>query len=524
MDDALGRLRDRIRTNPYDAGAQAALAHALFDAGKFADARDKALLAAELGAGEFGELVLLAARCALRMDAVDEAGELLRDALRLRLRDLSVPRTDPDFAPLRADPDIRAVLGIPDQPLDRDAGWRFDLAFFAREVRRRAVDPFGLVSPDEFDGAVTWLDRQIPTISDARILLELDRLLVPLRDGHAYVIAAADRSDLLATLPVGFARFEEGFFVVSADRTCTDLLGLDVIALDGNPIEQIEERLWPTICRDNEQWPNELIPFRLREPALLHALGVANAPDRVLLTVRDDHGMRSERLVMADPTRPTEPLGRNFPFPVDWISVQDTLPERPLYIRDNRIPFWYVMLPELDAAYLQINAIRDREDETLAAFTERFFDLLEESPPARLIIDIRLNKGGNTSLEWPLLHRLIGSQWNRRGRLFAIIGRRTWSAAQNFATYLDFHTEVIFVGEPTGSSPIFNGESVEFTLPCSGTRVNISDLLWQSDWPWDRRPWIAPDLYAPPTWEAYRTGRDVALDAIAREIEHPTLL
>jgi hypothetical protein len=290
------------------------------------------------------------------------------------------------------------------------------------------------------------------------------------------------------------------------------------MAVDGTPIAEVTERLWSTICRDNEQWPNELIPFRLREPALLHALGVAAAPDRLLLTVRGDDGTLQERLVLANDEFPTAPLGRNFPFPDEWRTSLDHLPEKPLYVRDLRTPFWFEPLPELDAVYLQFNAVRDRDDETLAAFTERFFALLDATLPERLIIDIRMNKGGNTTLEWPFLHRLIASPWNARGRLFVIIGRRTFSAAQNFSTYLDLHTAATFVGEPTGSCPTFNGESVEFTLPCTGTRVNISDLLWQSGWPDDRRPWIPPDLYAPPTFAAYREGRDVALEAIAREI------
>jgi hypothetical protein len=120
----------------------------------------------------------------------------------------------------------------------------------------------------------------------------------------------------------------------------------------------------------------------------------------------------------------------------------------------------------------------------------------------------------------PLLHRLIGSKVNLRGRLFVIIGRATFSAAQNLASYLDRHTEAIFVGEPTGSSPSFIGETVEFTLPYSKVRANVSDLFWQSTWPMDYRIWIAPTLYCPPTFAAFRANRDPALEAILSYNEH----
>jgi hypothetical protein len=507
-----------VRANPFDGEAQAELARQLFASGDVTAARELAETAAELGAGEFGEMSLLAARCAARLGQIEEARDLLIDAMAGKLRDLELPRTDPDLAQLREDPDIRRLLGIPDRALDRDAGWQFDLRFFAQEVRRRAVDPFGVIREEDYDSAVGWLERHLPELSDARILLELDRLLVPLRDGHAYVAPAPNRTELLAALPLAFYRFQEGTFVIAVSEAYADLVGYELTAIDGTPITEVSERLWSTICRDNEQWPNELLPFRLREPALLHAMGMAAAADRLVLTVRDGDGLLRERVVRADGEFPTAPLGRNFPFPDGWRTPLDHPAEKPLYLRDFHTPFWYEAIPDLDAVYLQFNAVRDRDDETLAAFTERFFALLGATDPARLIIDIRMNKGGNTSLEWPFLHRLIASSWNTPGKLFVIIGRRTFSAAQNFSTYLDFHTEAIFVGEPTGSAPTVNGESIEFTLLNTGTRVNISDLLWQSGWPWDRRPWIPPDLYAPPTFAAYREGRDVALEAIAREI------
>ncbi len=524
MDRTMEHWKRSIAANPFDGNAHAELARLRFATGEIAEARNLAEAGAELEAGEFGELTVLAARCAARLGQIEEARDLLVEAMAAKLRDLELPRNDPDFARLREDPDIRLLLGIPDGPLDRDAGWRFDLRFLAQEVRRRAVDPFGVIRAEDYESAVGWLEHHIPELSDARILLELDRLLVPLRDGHAYVAPALDQTNPLAALPLAFYRFQEGTYVIATSAAYADLVGCELVAVDGTPVAEVSERLWSTICRDNEQWPNELIPFRLREPALLHAMGMAAAPDRLVLTVQDaDGGVLRERLVRADDEFPTAPLGRNFPYPETWVTPLAHLAELPLYLRDLRTPFWYEALLALDAVYVQCNAVRDQDDETLADFAERFFATLAGTGTERLIIDIRMNKGGNTSLEWPFLHRLISSPWNARGKLFVIIGRRTFSAAQNFATYLDLHTAAIFVGEPTGSCPTFNGESIEFTLPITGTRVNISDLLWQSGWPWDRRPWIPPDLYAPPTFAAYREGRDVCLEAIAEEIANPAL-
>ncbi|MFB3084243.1 MAG: hypothetical protein ACE1Z4_12465, partial [Gammaproteobacteria bacterium] len=47
---------------------------------------------------------------------------------------------------------------------------------------------------------------------------------------------------------------------------------------------------------------------------------------------------------------------------------------------------------------------------------------------------------------------------NEYGKLFVIIGRETFSACQNFVNRMERETNVLFVGEPTGSRPNFVGE------------------------------------------------------------------
>jgi hypothetical protein len=85
---------------------------------------------------------------------------------------------------------------------------------------------------------------------------------------------------------------------------------------------------------------------------------------------------------------------------------------------------------------------------------------------------------------------------------------------------IERETDAIFVGEPTGSRPNFVGEVVPFTLPFSRTLVNVADVYWQTSWPEDDRPWIAPDLYAPPSFETFSQNRDPAMEAILSGREH----
>jgi hypothetical protein len=190
----------------------------------------------------------------------------------------------------------------------------------------------------------------------------------------------------------------------------------------------------------------------------------------------------------------------------------------PLYVKDRARPYWFEHLPASRTVYFQWNLVRDDPAESLAAFSTRLHAFIRDHDVDKLVIDLRWNNGGNTLLVLPLLHELIASDLNRRGKLFVIVGRRTFSAAQNAATLIERHTQAIFVGEPTGSSPNFVGEEDPVTLPYSKLQINVSDLFWQSSWPYDSRTWIGPEIYVPLTFAAFRANRDPALEAI---LEYP---
>jgi hypothetical protein len=209
-------------------------------------------------------------------------------------------------------------------------------------------------------------------------------------------------------------------------------------------------------------------------------------------------------------------LREAFPCPEGWLFLPDTLEEPvPLCLRNADLPFWFEYLPGERTVYFQFNQVRDSASETLLELSERLFGFVESNEVEKLVIDMRWNGGGNTFKELPLLRRIIASEKvNRRGSLFVIIGRHTFSAAQNGVNFLSHHSEAIFVGEPTGSSPTFIGETSYFELPYSKTVMNISDLRWVGTWPDDNRIWLPPTLYTPPTFASFRVNHDPALEAV----------
>ncbi|MBA3785430.1 MAG: hypothetical protein H0X15_07810, partial [Acidobacteria bacterium] len=254
--------------------------------------------------------------------------------------------------------------------------------------------------------------------------------------------------------------------------------------------------------------------YRMRHLPLLHAAGAIPDANKVELNLRGMDGKERTVTLTTDMTQPN--IWNTKPNPPEWVNLPQTLGTPvPLYLKNPSANYWFEYLPDNKTVYFGFNSVRNDEKESLAAFSARLFKFVNENAVEKLVIDMRWNNGGNTFLLTPLVQGLIKTdKINKRGKLFVIIGRRTFSAAQNASTFFERYTNAMFVGEPTGASPNFVGEEDPFVLPYSKIAANVSHLYWQSAFPQDGRIWIAPQIYLPPTFEAYRTNRDAALEAI----------
>jgi len=525
--EAAERWREVTDLNPVNGNHQDRLAHACFEAGDYPAALAASEKARGLGVWDrtqerdtafAGELEYRVACCHARLGDGEQAITELECALRAGLRDLDRVRADPSWQPLLGHERFRAMLDVDVSGLSRDQGWRSDLRLLGREVKRRAYDPFRHISEHDFDVMLERLDCRVPQLSDAQILAGILKLLRPLEDGHAR-IADGDYAPFRQALPAEFYLFAEGLFVTAAAPGHQHVLGAQVTAFGGRPVAEVIDALDPIISRDNEYQARSAATRWLRCPSILHALDLIPAPDAVTLSLRLLDGTTAEHPMEADSSAPNL-LAR--PRPPGWLRLEETLPGPvPRYLRNRDLGYWFEYLSAERTLYFQLNSVADHPAETLQAFSERLSAFISDHDAGTLVIDLRWNGGGNTFLTQPLLHHLIGSsKINQPGSLFVIIGRGTFSAAQNTATAIERHTRAIFVGEPTGSSRNFTGEFVPFKLPYSKLPVNVSDLYWQTSWPMDRRRWIAPEIYTPPTYSDYHAGRDPAMDAIATYREH----
>jgi hypothetical protein len=425
---------------------------------------------------------------------------------------------------LRSDPRFAALTGIikdlKEKPAaTREAGWNWDLDFYARRMKQMHWDLYANVTPEVFSGELEALKGDVPSLSDSQVRVRLRRITAMVGDGHTSSRLFAEGAPRLA-LPIHFYAFDDGLFVLGAAKEHAELIGGKVVKIGRLDADAAMKAVQPYASVDNTMGHLAAGPALLASPPILAAIGATTDESGADVALRMPDG--SERLIKLVPME--FPAGGHGGFLLPGFAyLHDTFTERPLFLKDVSRMLRMEHLPEHKLVYFWFGAVQDSPQGKLADFCKDLFAFIDKHEAEHLVIDMRFNGGGNTGLIRPLISGLIKHERiNRRGHLWVLIGRNTFSAAQNTVNLMDKQTEAVFVGEPTGSRPQFVGESTWFVLPHSATRVFCSSRYWQHMDSTDERTWVQPDIAAGMTCAAYAAGRDPAMEAVLKSLTTAT--
>jgi hypothetical protein len=362
--------------------------------------------------------------------------------------------------------------------------WRADLGYLARELPRRHKNLFHTMRRAQFDSALAVLERKLPGLARHQVIVELARIVALVGDGHTNIAPTRDPKIGFHTYPVKLYFFKDGLFIRGAAKAHADLVGAKVVRIGRLTADEAYLAVRGLIGRDNEMNARFFAPFLLAMPEVLHAIGAIDEPDAAPLLL-EQAGVR-----MVVVLRPSGLAGM-MPSDTDvswmqedgWVDMRGPDgPRTPPWLRrDPREPLRLEYLADSRTAYVQYNKVGDGPGQTVADFAERLRAFVDSAAVDRVVLDLRLNRGGDGTLNQPLVLSLIRSaKLEGPGRLFVVIGRSTFSAAQFLVHDLEEYTDAVFVGEPTAGKPNSYGDSRRITLPNSGITVRASIYYWQS--------------------------------------------
>ncbi len=397
--------------------------------------------------------------------------------------------------------------------------WREDLRYLAAELPKRHKNLFHTMTREQFDTAVRELDARLATLTDNQVAMELGRLVAMIGDGHTRLIPLFEPSLKFRLFPLKTYWFKEGIFVQAADKAYADAVGGRIVAIDGTPIEQVVAKLAPYIPKENDMGLRNVVTLYMNSPEVLQAVGLISDLEKVAFSI-ENKGVRK--------TFEISPKGFatalvDKPIGTDWIDARaGSVNPTPLWMKGGRPGYWgesggywYEYIKDSRLLYVQLNQVQDKPDQTLAAFMQEVETFAKSNDVDKLVMDLRLNGGGNNGLV-PLIIRPIIQleKIDQRGHFFVIIGRQTFSAAQNLVNAIEKYTNAVFVGEPTGSHVNMYGDARRFILPNSKITVRASTLWHQDNIELDKRTWTPPDVAAALTFADYSQNIDTAMQAI----------
>jgi Tetratricopeptide repeat len=415
--------------------------------------------------------------------------------------------------------------------------WQQDIRELVGLVEKNHPDPYTKTTGEEFNRRANELIANVASMADHQAAVEMMALLASIRDGHS-TLHPVDPAGFNRWLPLSFYWFEDGVFVVSAHRDYADLVGARLLAIGDSEIGAVLPRVTALMGSDNASGNRGNI-FYLSSLDALAALGLIRKSDAVSLRIVDRDGKERNADVRAvhsafvlnesrfwgEMYAPVQDdILADFVLPFESMSLtqyrQSTPGQKaglPLHVRHRRA-YWFTWLPEERTLYLQLNHMTSAGRDEYASF-EDFYDqafaFVEANPVDRFILDIRYNSGGDGSVVIPFVHKFIRSdKANRAGRLFTLIGRKTYSAATMLLDQMLKHTNTLVVGEPAGSALNSYGDPRTYRLTNSGLELDLSSEYWKLVHTSLSSELTPVDIPAVFSSRDYFSGRDPALERI----------
>jgi hypothetical protein len=383
-----------------------------------------------------------------------------------------------------------------------------DARFLARELQAFHPNLFRNVTRTRFQAEVDSLVRRAPGLDENEFLVGLMRIaaLPGARNGHTGIFPLDPGHGRQAHgFPIRLYHFADGIFVVD-EAGDLGLVGSRLVAVADVPVERVLRLVRPLVPHDNAQGIRGYAPHYLLTAEVLVGLGVAERVGPLELTFERAGGARED--VTLTPITTSEYLQAfSDPLHGHYPSIPPSR-ARPLYLANMGRELWLRKLDGGRAVYVGYNTATVSTD----AVASRLLRLARDPRVRRVVVDVRLNGGGNNALYVPLLSALQRPQVNKRGKLFLLIGRGTFSAAGNFAADVDRSTRATLVGEPTGGGVNQYGDSETFNLPATGWHVYCATQYVRRGKESDKRLAIAPDIAVEPTSAHFFSGRDPVLE------------
>ena len=343
-----------------------------------------------------------------------------------------------------------------------DKKWLEVLDFLQNKLPMLHKNLYYTTNEAEYLERIHSLVNKLEHLEDLTINAEIAKIVASVGDAHTSVDIPVHY-----LCPLEFYWFSDGIYAINTAKSDEVLRYKRITQIDGIGIETVIEKMSAMISHENQSYLKSLLPKYLPAVEYLYGLGIARTVKGLTFTVENEIGHVSEWFVPSCPFAEYQELLREnrVYFPAETL---------PLFRKNPDRNYWMEYLKNQRLLYFKYNICKEMQDETVKAFGERLLRSVEENEPEKLVIDMRNNTGGNSTLLDPFIDKLVKCERiNQPGKIYVIIGRDTFSSALLNVYSMKNKTRATLVGEPTGGKPNCFGEVLRVRLD-SGFLISYS--------------------------------------------------
>ena len=404
--------------------------------------------------------------------------------------------------------------------------WCKDINLLISKIEQYHPMPWARISEEEFIAKADKIKSGLGTWQNEKITVELMKLVSSLMDGHTEVLLN-NQENFNLWFPLRMEKFYDGIFITATDSLNSNLLGAKVLKIGKSNAEIAYNLVGEIVPKDSYHSIHRLVDNYIPNAVILKNLEIIDDEDILELEVLLPSGVKKE--VPVESTKwgmwnNWSWYKTNVPTVNKRRSIfDDQLDILPLYLKKvipDRIPYWFEYLSKDKMLYFQYNAVDDWNKDPFEDFKSRLFKTFDENIKSidKFVIDLRFNEGGNGYLINPFVNQFIQREKSFVDcKLYIITGTHTFSAAPNFIGQMLKNTNAITVGDIAAGPLNWCSDIIDFVLPNSDLRVNISSMYWQEGHATDNRGYYPPDYYLPATFKDYVSCSDPIMDAIKND-------
>ncbi len=353
--------------------------------------------------------------------------------------------------------------------------WTKDINYLKTELPRLHKNLFFKTDQKEFNQKINSIIHEIDNLKDIEIYIALQEVMALMGDDHTSIYDP--RLPEYGKFPIYLNYFEDGIYILNTTPEYRNLLMCKVIAFNNHPIEDVISTVLNISTKTNDAVSKNHFLSYFSYKAILEYYGIVDSDSMQISYINNKEEI--EKLYIKNMISPKDEK-------INWIGFGTT--EKALCDKNKNKLFWYDYNESTKVLYAQYNKCLSKEVMKLYGkkkqaknypsfkkFSSDILEILESEQVEKFVFDMRYNSGGNSDQGTEFVKKLAKVESiNQKGKLFIVVGSKTFSSA--ILNSLDFqnYTEAIFVGEPTGGRPNHYGEVRKFRLPNHGLRVYYS--------------------------------------------------